>query len=91
MIEKISQETVNALTDIFGMNLETGQQIIRRENQELTRKYCLARLRAEGEQVKKIEVEMAHDYHEAYMEIEEMTDAEFEVLRLEILSLELPS
>ncbi|HEL1585009.1 TPA: hypothetical protein TXJ06_001763 [Streptococcus suis] len=91
MIEKISQETVNALTDIFWMNLETGQPIIRRENQELTRKFCLARLRAEGEQVKKIYTELAHDYHEAYMEIEEMTDADFEVLRLEILSLELPS
>lgn len=89
MIEKISQETVNALTDIFWMNLDTSQPIIRRENQELTRKFCLARLRAEGEQVKKINTELAHDYHEAYMEIEEMTDADFEVLREEIRTLKL--
>ncbi|MFM0788410.1 hypothetical protein P7J41_05555 [Streptococcus suis] len=91
MIEKVSQETVNTLTDIFWIDLETGQPKLIHENQELTRKYCLARLRTDGEQLKKIDEELAHDYHEAYMEIEEMPDEEFEILRLEVLSLTLPS
>ncbi|HEM3467947.1 TPA: hypothetical protein U1B12_001082 [Streptococcus suis] len=88
MIEKLSHEVATILPSIFYDGLEEGRPVLRENVQNMSRKMCLAFIRKEGQERKEILPEDAEDYQTAYLEIEELLDEEFEVLRQELMTLE---
>lgn len=88
MIEKIKQETLNVLTDLFLEGLEMNAVRPKDEMTSVSRKHCLHLIRQEGKVAAAFSEELQEEYRTAYQEIEQLQDREFEILRSEILTLE---
>lgn len=88
MIEKIQQETLNVLCDLFLEGLELNHVRPKEGMTTVNKKLCLHLIRQEGKAVTDFSEELQEEYRIAYQEIESLKDREFEILRSEILSLE---
>ncbi|MBF0778911.1 hypothetical protein [Streptococcus cuniculi] len=88
MIEKIKQETLNVLSDLFLEGLEMDTVRPKEEMTSVNKKLCLHLIRQEGKAIADFSEELQEEYRITYQEIEQLQDREFEILRAEILSLE---
>lgn len=88
MIETIKQETLNVLCDVFFEGLELDTVRPKKEMFTINRKHCLHLIRQEGKVVSDFSEELREETLIAYQEIEKLQDREFEILRSELLSLE---
>ncbi|WP_161980485.1 hypothetical protein [Streptococcus sp. S784/96/1] len=87
MIEKIKQESLNTLTDLFLTGLEEGQPKPVVTEGRVSKKYTLQLLRSHQQNIKEVLPEAYAECKVAYQELSQLSDEAFAILYQELLTI----